>query len=346
MKRPKKILIFQTAFLGDVILTLPLAQVLQKEFPFSEIDFLTTPRAAELVRNHPSVHRVIEYDKRKTQQGIRGILSLAKQLRSQQYDVAFVPHRSLRSAGVVLLSGIPMRIGFSTSAGRMMMSHVVHYEPQRHEVERNLSLLAPFKIVLKENELPILFPTEQDFLFVNKYLFEHEILQQHKMIALAPGSVWNTKRWLAERFAELAIHVADDGWSVVLIGGKEDEEICSAIKDAAKHKNIFNTAGKLSLMQSAEVIGRCKALVSNDSAPLHIGVAMKTPVVAIFGATVPAFGFGPYGKHDVVVEVQGLKCRPCGIHGGKTCPIGTFDCMKKIETNVVLEKVRSVNSKQ
>lgn len=340
MINPQRIVVFQTAFLGDVILTLPLIQILKRNFPSSEIDVVTTPVASSLLYNHPSISHVIQYDKRKTQRGISGIISLAQKLRLLQYDAAVVPHRSFRSATVIALSGIKERIGFSNASGKFFYNHIVEYVKSKHEIERNYALLSPFGIRVNQKELPSLYPSLNDINTVNKFLFEREILQQESLVAIAPGSVWNTKRWLIERYVQLAHMLADDGAEVVIIGGKEDVELGRAIREAARHKKIHDATGKLTLLQSAELIGRCKVLVSNDSAPLHIGVAMRTPVVAIFGATVPEFGFGPYGKNDVVVETKGLPCRPCAIHGGKKCPIGTFECMKKIEAETVYEKVK------
>ncbi|MDP1677156.1 MAG: lipopolysaccharide heptosyltransferase II [Bacteroidota bacterium] len=342
MKTPKRILVFQTAFLGDVILTLPMIQMLYKKFPDASIDVVTTPIASELLANHPAISTVIPYDKRKSQKGIAGILSLLHQLRKNQYDLAIVPHRSLRSAIVIGLSGIKNRISFSTSSGSLFYNHIVHYEKSKHEIERNLSLITPLDITVQQKEFPSLYPSTADNIVIDKFLFDMEILEHHSMIAIAPGSVWKTKRWLLERFSELSLMLASAGYEIVIIGGKEDSELGRAIIETAKHKSIHDATGKFSLLQSAELIRRCKTLVTNDSAPLHIGVAMRTPIVAIFGATVPEFGFGPYGKNDIVVETKNLPCRPCAIHGGNECPIGTFVCMKNIEAGVVAEKVKSL----
>ncbi len=340
MKIPKRILVFQTAFLGDVILTLPMIQLLHIKFPDALLDVVTTPIASELLANHPSISTVISYDKRKSQKGIAGILSLVNQLRKNHYDVAIVPHRSFRSAIVVGLSGIKDRISFSTSSGSLLYNHIIRYEKSQHEIERNLSLIASLDITVQQKEFPSLYPSSADSIAIDKFLFDEEIIEHHSMIAIAPGSVWKTKRWLLERFSELSLMLANDGFEVVLIGGKEDSELGRAIIETAKHKSIHDATGKFSLLQSAELIRRCKTLVTNDSAPLHIGVAMRTPIVAIFGATVPEFGFGPYGKNDIIVETKNLPCRPCAIHGGNECPIGTFVCMKNIDATVVAEKVK------
>lgn len=338
MNTPQKILVVQTAFLGDVILTLPMIQVLKRAYPQAEIDVITTPAAAPLLR-HPDISAVIPYDKRNTQRGIGGILSLARMIRSRRYDIAVVPHRSFRSAVVTALGGIPMRIGLSAAAGKFLYTHIVPYEKSRHEIERNLNLLSALSIPLPAKELPSLYPDEPAMQSVNKFLFEREILNEQAMVAIAPGSVWNTKRWLAERYAELSLQLAERGCEVVIIGGREDSELGRAIAESAKHKKIHDATGSLTLLESAALIGRCSVLVTNDSAPLHLGVAMRTPVVAVFGATIPEFGFAPYGERDVVIETKGLRCRPCGIHGGKTCPTGTFDCMKRIDTKTVYDAV-------
>lgn len=355
---PKKIVLIQTAFLGDVILTLPLVQAAKKVFPESQIDFVSVPRAAPVLRGHPAVTRVIEFDKRGTDKGIAGLWRLSKKLQQERYDVALVPHRSLRSALLVTLSKIPVRVGFDTSNGRWFLTDTVPYRKDIHEIDRNISLLGALNVHREGREFPGVYPSDADRMVVDELLQEISG-GKPSLIAIAPGTVWNTKRWLKERFAELAQRFIDDGMSVVLIGGSEDRELCDEImaiastfrtnsqssgRASAPGGTIINTAGRLSFLQSAELLGRCRLLVSNDSAPMHLAVAMRTPVVAIFGATVPEFGFAPYGEHDVVVETKGLECRPCSIHGGEKCPIKTFVCMESITSELVYRQSWSILS--
>jgi heptosyltransferase-2 len=345
MRTVDRILIVQTAFLGDVVLTLPLVQVVRQFFAFSKIDLVVVPRAADLLRTHPDIHQVIEYDKYGTERGLRGFLALVRRIRSVSYDLALVPHRSLRSALLVSLAGIPLRIGFDRSAGRWMFSKTVRYRPDLHEIERNLSLLEAIGIEYHSRELPRVFPSTEDIQRIEKLLFDLEVPNPQQMIALAPGTIWQTKRWLKERYAALANTLAQDRFEVVLIGGEDDRVLCSEIQQLSGSSRVYNTAGMLTTRQSAELIRRCRLLVSNDSAPMHLAVAVGTPVVAIFGATVPAFGFAPYGKHDLVVETLGLPCRPCSIHGGDRCPIRTFECMKAISHERVYRKVMELLEK-
>ena len=215
------------------------------------------------------------------------------------------------------------------------------YNSSSHEIERNLSLLGPLNFPSGAGGLPRLYPSHQDAQIVNSFLHTCGYNLHKNMIAIAPGTIWNTKRWPADRFAVVSAQLASDDNVIVLIGGKEDEILCKEVMEIAHVKNVFSAAGKLSLLQSAELIRRCKVLISNDSAPMHIAVAVETPVIAIFGATIPGFGFAPRGHRDVVVETNGLPCRPCSIHGGNICPIKTFACMLAIAPELVVEKVKS-----
>ena len=161
-------------------------------------------------------------------------------------------------------------------------------------------------------------------------------------LTVAPGSVWNTKRWPWERYAESVRLLEHRGVPAVLVGGADDEDLCRRVLQQAGTKRSANAAGRLTVMQSAVLIGCSSALLTNDSAPLHLGSAMSTPVIAIFGATSPSFGFGPTGPRDRVIETSGLSCRPCTNHGGSVCPIGTFDCMLRIDAEMVVTTVLDV----
>ncbi len=339
MQSPGRILVFQTAFTGDVILTLPLVQVLHTLLPDVLIDFVAVPSGAQVLANHQALNHIIVYDKKGKDKGIVAAAKLVRRLRKTKYDAALIPHRSLRSAAICCLAGIPRRIGFDTSAGRWFLTDRVKYDAKRHEIVRNLCLLHSLGYEDTAMELPRLYPSAHDAGVVDEFL---DWSGGESLVVLAPGSVWATKRWLEDRFVELARSLTHDGFAVALVGGREDVALGKRIERAVSGEKIINAIGKLTLLQSAELIRRARILVSNDSAPMHLAVAMRTPVVAIFGATVPAFGFAPVGEHDVVVETQGLTCRPCGIHGGNTCPIKTFDCMKRIQTSDVLLKVHAI----
>ncbi|HTK81607.1 MAG TPA: lipopolysaccharide heptosyltransferase II [Bacteroidota bacterium] len=340
----KNILVIQTAFLGDVVLTLPLVQQFKQSFPSAGIDVVVVPRAAELLTTHPDIRSVIVYDKRGKDKGLSGLFRLAKSLRPVNYDVAFIPHRSLRSAALARLAAIPQRIGFNRSAGSFLFTKTVRYDDSLHEVDRNLSLLKALDVQPQLKTLPRLYPSDQDRSSVDQMIASRGITPDDTIVAIAPGSVWNTKRWLKEGFTGLAQRLSSDNSYVAVIGGEQDRALCDEICSGGNAR-MFSVAGKLSLLQSAELIRRSALIVSNDSAPVHLAMAVDTPVIAIFGPTVPEFGFAPYGASDVVVQTTGLSCKPCSIHGGDTCPVGTFECMKSISADAVYRNVQSVLSR-
>jgi len=336
----QKILVVQTAFIGDVVLTLPLIQQTATLFPQSEIHVVTIPTSVPLVETHRDVRRVWVFKKRTEHRGVAALWHFAQQLKKEQFELALVPHRSLRSALLVWLARIPRRVGFDRSAGRWLFTDVIPYPTGVHEIERNLQLLRPFWKWKGERILPNIFFTEQDYDNVQRWLHQHELMEQ-EFIALAPGSIWATKRWLPERFAQLADELHNLGWPVVLIGGPQDVALAEHIRSLAQQP-IINAAGEFSVRESALLLQYARLLVSNDSAPMHLAVAVRTPVVAIFGPTVPAFGFYPYGENDRVVEDTTLSCRPCGIHGHEKCPLGTHACMQHITVEMVLNAVEEM----
>lgn len=337
--KPKRILIVQTAFLGDVILSTPLIRALRELFPDSFISFLLIPETESVLNNNPYLDQVLVYDKRKNR-GVGGFLNILGETKSHRFDLAVIPHRSLRSALLVYLAGVPQRIGFDSSAGSFLFTRKVAYQPDIHEVGRNLSLISEFGLSSIDRS-PELFPSPNDLSYVRAQLVKSGIGEEDEIVAAAPGSVWATKRWLPERFAEVSdLLMRKSGMKVVLLGSEDDRVLCQEIADRMREKAAV-LAGKLSVLQTAALVSFCRVVLSNDSAPVHIASAMKKPVVAIFGSTVPEFGFAPYGVDHVIAQKR-LDCRPCGTHGKTRCPKDHFKCMKEITTSQVFEAVVSL----
>jgi heptosyltransferase-2 len=294
------------------------------------VDLVTTPAAASLVERHPAVREVIRYDKRGGDRGLRGLGRLVGRLRRGRYRRAYLPHRSWRSGTVAFLAGIPERIGFADGASILYTRSILR--PQAgHEVERLLTLAGE-----PAGEFPVSIALDTgDRDEADRWLADHGITGP--FIAVAPGSIWGTKRW--PYYGELAARVSD---SVVIIGGNEDRALGEAVV-AASGGRARNAAGALSLRGSAALIARARLLVTNDSAPLHMATAAGTPIVAVFGPTLPSFGFAPRGRTDRVVEHDHLSCRPCSAHGPAVCPLGHHRCMRELDVERVRRLVERMN---
>jgi lipopolysaccharide heptosyltransferase II len=322
------VLVIQTAFLGDVVLTTPLLAALATMH--GPVDVVTTPAAAALIETHPAVGAVIRYDKHGADRGLRGVWRLGRRLRARGYLRAYLPHRSWRSAALARLAGIGERVGFADSRAAATYTRRVVRPTGGHEVERLLALAGgagdapPVRIE----------PTADDRADADAWLREHGV--GPGFVALAPGSIWATKRWPG--YGELA---ASLDIPVVIVGGRDDARLAGEVITAAPGR-AHCAAGQLGLRASAALLARAAVLVTNDSAPLHLATAVGTPIVALFGPTVPGFGFGPRGPSDRVVEHPSLACRPCSAHGPQVCPLGHHRCMREISVEAVAAAVAAV----
>ena len=320
------VVVIQTAFLGDVILTTPLLAALARQH--GPVDLVTTPAAATLVERHPAVREVIPYDKRGKDRGPAGFFRLARILKQRRYERAYLPHRSWRSGALAWFAGIRERIGF-TDGSSLLYTASVERPRAGHEVERLLALAGPGE------EPPVSIGLDpEDGLKTDRWLAGNGITGD--FIAFAPGSIWGTKRW--PYYGELAARLNSP---VVVVGGKEDRPLGDGIV-AASGGRARNAAGELSLRESAALIAKARILVTNDSAPLHMATAAGTPVVAVFGPTLPSFGFGPRGRRDRIVEHDHLACRPCSAHGPEVCPLGHHRCMRELGAEQVVNAIREI----
>jgi len=321
-----RIAVIQTAFPGDVILCTPMFESLKNAG--HQVVAVVRPPADSLVRHNPYIDKLIIYDKRK---GVSAFLKAAAELKAENCDVALIVQRYLKSALLPIYAGIDKRVGYDIAQVRSLYTDEIHYDKNKHEVERCLSLCQGFsptscfspRISIPDNELNRA-----------KKLISQEKVNLDNFIVLAPGSVWATKRWIGYR--ELALLLQEKYKAdIILLGSKADYEICREINN---NDHIFNLAAKTDLLQSSAIIKLARLAITNDSAPAHIAAAVGTPVVTIFGPTVPAFGFAPYSDKAIIVENSGLYCRPCGSHGPKICPEKHFRCMKEISPRQVLDE--------
>lgn len=316
-----KILIIQTAFIGDVILATSLIEKLHQFYPESDIDFLLRKGNEGLFENHPILNEVLIWDKKDKKYD--HLKSITRKVKRARYDVLINLQRFASSGLITSLSGAKERVGFKKNP--LSMTFTQRYPHQigdgTHEIERNHQLISKYTDVVPAQ--PKLHPSNKDYSVVDAY-------KNQKYVCLAPTSVWFTKQLPKEKWLEL-IHKINDNFTIYLLGGPPDFDQCETIKTLSRNKKVQNLAGKLSFLESAALMQTAEMNYVNDSGPLHIASATNAPVTAYFCSTVPSFGFGPLSNNAKIVEVkEQLECRPCGLHGKKECPKGHFDCGYKI----------------
>jgi heptosyltransferase-2 len=335
----EKVLVVQTSFLGDTVLTLPLLSEIKRRFPSSQLSLLCTPLGQALLTGHPAVDETIVDDKKSADRGWLGLWRKAKLLRKKGFTLALCPHKSFRSGLLLFLAKIPYRVGFAQSKSSFLFHVRVNRNAERHDVERTLSILEGVGIRTEECErlldLPISAETREE---VAQRLRSLGVDTSRLLVGLHPGSVWATKRWSAEGFARL-IGMLKEKYSceILLFGGPEDAEVIAQVQNLCGDRAV-SLIERIALPELPAALGLCKVLVTNDSGPMHVAVARAVPVVAIFCATTPGLGFYPYSSKAIVLE-KDLPCRPCSSHGGRRCPLGTEDCIRLIGPEQVFQAV-------
>lgn len=335
-------LVFQTAFPGDVFLSIPLLKRMRVWTPEADLVLACRPGLGEFFLRHGLVDRVIEIDK-KSRDGRNAAL---RELRATQWEWIVCPHQSPRTAGWVWsLRARAGKIGFRSWWNFPMFTHRVVRPDEYPDALRQLSLLAPVDKTVAE-----LF-AEDDFSRLKSPRSKRspwsfavpavpdwasmQVVRPHsdgKTVFLAPGSVWATKRWTASGYEGLARLLISRGARVVLVGAKDEAALCGEI--AARVEGCENRAGTTSLSGLVDLLATGVALVCNDSGAMHAAAACGLPTVAVFGPTTLELGFRPWNTRSVVVQ-RDLSCRPCGKHGAKKCPIGTHECMTQISAEDV-----------
>ncbi|WP_061249330.1 glycosyltransferase family 9 protein [Leptospira alstonii] len=337
----EKILLIQTAFLGDLILTTSFFREVKRKYPNSHLTVIVNKGTERVLEANPHIDRLIPLDKKEFKKSLWKFFSFLWSLRKERYTLCLLPHFSFRSTLIGFASGAKTRIGYESAGFSFLLTKKIP-RPLRgiHEVEKLFSLLYSKEEYSNIQKRPELFWREES-VFRVRVLMKENGLESGNYVLLAPSSVWETKRMPASKFRTLGERLAkESGKKVVLIGSKTDVDLCEEVGAGYG----INLAGKTDLPELSFLVSKAALMVSNDSSPIHFASAFNVPTLAVFGATVPDFGYTPLSDSFFISEIEGLYCRPCGIHGGRICPEGHFRCMKEqdtdkmFETSVQLEK--------
>lgn len=345
---PAHIIWFHTAFLGDMILLTAAMKHLANVFPDRKQYLISTPLGIAALKHLPFIEACFEVRKGKGQT----ILAQSKRLNDQLTTAGLSKnnalilrtHGSFRSGLLTKLTGIP-----SVCHKESQLSFLSGYQVPRvavmHECERLAMLLEPLG-VMRESFVglrPGLEPLDRDDLISRFPLLNPE--SGKKLIGVAPGSVWGTKRWPVESFTLLVEKLCRNPDHVIVLMGSESEKVftehivgkLSQSSNSNISDQILDLSGATSLDDLRALYPLLSLLICNDSSPVHYGSAFNTPTLAIFGATVSGMGFGPLATRSKVAEIDinTLSCRPCSDHGPKTCPEKHFKCMKDLQVEQV-----------
>ncbi|MDM8536001.1 lipopolysaccharide heptosyltransferase II [Desulfobacterales bacterium HSG17] len=343
------ILIIKLSAIGDVIHTLPALNAIRKHYPNSKITWVVEEAAASIVQGHEALDRVLVSKRKKWLKGllksssrnksIKEISSFIRQLRDTNYDLVIDFHQLLKSGVVVWLARGKVKAGFDKGMQHMEHSYFFLNKPippvsmEHHALSRYLMLVQALGIPVKkvEYKLPVGKPHRQA---IDKVLSENNMGNSKMLIAINPVAQWKTKLWENKKFSKLAdclikTYKAD----IIFTGGPEDLPIVQDIIDNMK-ENALNLAGKTTLKILAALYEKTRFVISTDTGPMHLCVAVKTPVIALFGPTAP-WRTGPFGPNHEVIRL-GMECSPCF---KRECMRKDLLCMRGIDVEDILERV-------
>ncbi len=342
-----KILIVKTSAIGDVIHTLPALHALRYRYPDARIDWLVEEAAADIVKGHPALDRVLVSGRKRwiadwragrRRQAIRAFRRFVGELRRTTYDLLIDFQGLLKSGIFVTLARAHRKVGFGRGMEHAEMSYLFLNERipavsmDMHAVDRELHLLAAIGVECPQVrfDLPV---TDAHRAVAARLLGEEGIGDEHPLVAINPMTTWPTKHWRSERFAQVADRLMTAGLAVVFTGGPDDRLAVDRICATMQNKPV-NLAGRTSLLELAALYERCRLLLTTDTGPMHVAAAVGTPVVALFGPTAP-WRTGPYGKAHRVVR-RDMECSPCF---KKRCPREDGVCMTALAVETVERSV-------
>lgn len=328
-----KILVIRLSSLGDVLLASPAVRAIRKRFPDARVDFLTKAHFAPLFRNNPHVSRVIGLGSGDAQ----GIFHMRHGLKTG-YDLIVDLHGNLRSRILTGGPGMPRILRtkkYSLRRRLLACSHVNLMKKAPCVAERYLACLE--SIGARDDGLGLEFHPDESAVRRAEGLLARSGVREKEAIGLAVGSRWYTKKWPLDHLIGLVKLM--QGEKFILLGSGEDNETACALAAALPGRTV-NFTGMTDIATAGALIRSCRALVANDSGLMHLGCAVGTPVVALFGSTVREFGFFPFRARAVVLE-KPLKCRPCTTQGREHCRLGTLECLESIRPEEVAAALQS-----
>ena len=335
----EKILVIQTAFPGDCILTLPMLSKLKEMNADAKLDILCIPRTKEIFQLAPYIDEIFVIDKRGEQRSIWRFLKFLRELKARGYDRIYSPHRSFRTSVLVMQSGARQTYGFSNSSCVHAYKYLIDYKKEHHEVQRGFDLIGYNYSDNGWKILPKIALSAAIEMKITNYLSDN--VKGSDFAVIAPGSIWATKKYPLEYYKEIINFLISINLKVIIIGGKDEEEAGISLSSEFGDSTI-SAAGKLTFAESIALLKHARILISNDSAPAHLGLCADIPVLTLYCSTVPDFGFYPYNRKSRWLSFSDLGCKPCGIHGYNLCPLKHFLCGYNLKTGLVIRTIKEI----
>lgn len=323
--------------IGDLLLVTPVLRTLRTNFPAAHVALLADAKLADLVRLNQNLSELITIDKKGHHDKLLNYIRFIGGIRKQKFDLVINLHKNERASFIAALSGAKKIVGYSTFGPGLLFDQVIENRKRlKHQVEAHFDVLRETLGITDIDDRGIEMWLDETAEKSAERIWQQAFPANQRVIGLNIGASWPTKRWPKEYFAELADRLVDEGFGIAYFGGPMDVEIVDQAINLMKHKNhplVVRCTGKVTLMELAALLKKCCVFVTNDSGPMHIAVAMRVPLVSMFGAS-PVQGFWPYNDISIVLKTP-LPCHPCYEHA---CKLGGLECMHAITVDEVISE--------
>ncbi len=322
-----KFLIIRFSSIGDIVLTTPVIRCLKKQVPDAEIHYLVKDKFYQVVEHNPYIDKIHIW--------AHSWELMIEELKTEEYDFIIDLHHNVKTLRIKKALKKRSFSFYKLNIQKYFLTAFkINILPKVHIVDRYLKTVESFGV-------------KNDGAGLDYFIGTHAIKKQdlpasHSAgyIACVIGAAHGTKQWPVHKWKDFCGKMDHP---IILLGGKEDAAAGDAIALTDPIK-IYNSCGKFSINESADIVQKARLVISNDTGLMHIAAAFKKPIISLWGNTVPSFGMTPYYGAamvpDVIMQVHKLWCRPCSKIGYAKCPLGHFKCMEKIDAEDVLKRVR------
>ncbi len=336
----RRILVIRLSSLGDVILTTPLINLIQKTFPLARIDFCTKEQYAFIVRSNPKVHKVIKAKNDLSHDALKDLRQLIKMsnynmIIDAQNNLRSIYLRSIQDAKIIVFKKYSIRKYLLVNFKINLMKDLPPISIRYREMIKEFASLED----IKKKTLPEVFTDAVSERSIEKMLESLEITKETKLVCIPAVSKHFTKTYPAEYYAEIINKFPDEKAAFFLTGTGTDSININIIKSLTKSRRVYDLCNNLDISDLISLMKRCSLVICGDTGPMHIAEALNIPVIMLAGSSVKEFGFYPQNETAIILENNKLKCRPCSHYGKSKCPKGHFKCMKEITPEMVLEKI-------
>jgi len=343
-EKVRKILVIRLDGIGDVLLSTPVYEALKKRYPYAKLTILVSSYTKGVIEMNPYIDSIFVMKDTWVSSGnwinLSETLSMLRNIRKESFDIGIDLRGDIRNILLMFFGRARFKIGYGITGGGFLINKMPSYEKNMHEVDKNLKLIEELDCKVVDKRLQIYYSQADEESILNLLERKH-VSKDDMLLAIHMEAGYPSKSWKKERFLQLLQEMNKrDYGKIILIGGGNNDNDFRNVYERLKF-NYINTIGKLSIRKLAVLLERCAVLISCDSGPVHVAMAVGTPCIVLFSGTNDLKQWGPFNSANIMVR-KDVECSPCEM---RICPRNVHLCMDKIRVEDVLCELDKISEK-